>query len=426
MDPNGAVLQEAIFPPSGTCTPEELSLWRKKVSDDISTIYKAIKAMRDELEGAKLNTATGSDSRIYSNQDFNTSNEIKRLFTENKQLKQELHEMKKKLISMESQSRRENLVFDGVAESVSETWVDTEQKIYELLSKMNVTDSKNIKFERVHRLGEKKPDKPRSIIVKFSHFKDRDLVWQKRFNLKKIDNKIWISEDFPQEIMTARKKLYPILREGLRLKKKSQSEIKNISLRSDKLLVNNKQFTVNDIDKLPECLQPERFAVKKDQNSNVVAFYSSNAIFSNLNSKFSFKIEGKTYNCPEQYFQSCKAIHFNDTETASKIVSTLDPHKQLQLGKSVRGYNHASWMKKARNVLLNANLAKYNQNDQARSLLLDTGEATLVESSPSTEWGSGVRLHEKDSTNPSAWKGKNVMGQILMEVRKNLRTPFSH
>jgi ribA/ribD-fused uncharacterized protein len=247
-------------------------------------------------------------------------------------------------------------------------------------------------------------------------------VWQARFNLKQT--RLWISEDFPIEITRARQQLYPFLREGLRLKKMLNSDIKSVSLRLDKLYINNTQFGVNDIHKLPKCLQPHKIATRTDTKTNVVAFYTKNSLFSNFNTKFPFKIEGKQYNCSEQYFYSSKAIHFNDNETADQIMSTLDPLKQLELGKTVKNYNHKSWMQKAKQVLKTANHAKYNQNEAAKSELLSTGDSILAESSPNKHWGTGFRLHEKDSTNPTAWTnkgGKNVMGEILMEIRDSFK-----
>lgn len=106
------------------------------------------------------------------------------------------------------------------------------------------------------------------------------------------------------------------------------------------------------------------------------------SVFSNLNTKFPFQIEGKEYNSPEQFFHYCMAIHFNDTESARKIMSTLDPFKQLEFGKSVSNYNHTSWKKKAKPVLFKANRAKYEQNDEARKVLFGTGNAFLAEASP--------------------------------------------
>ena len=56
-------------------------------------------------------------------------------------------------------------------------------------------------------------------------------------------------------------------------------------------------------------------------------------------------------------------------------------------------------------------LAKFTQHDDLRAALLATGEATIVEHTRKDRyWGDGG-----DGT------GKNVLGQILMRVREELR-----
>lgn len=426
MDLLKIVQASDIFPPSGATEktfslPENSLDWCKKVSEHVSDLFKAISDIKDELRRCKETnlSSTYCSATEFTAERKQTDEVIKSLKKENAELRNEVKELKHKMIHMESQSRRENLLFDGVDEAENETWEESERKVFEILSKMEIAGHDNIKFERVHRVGEKSTTKPRTIIAKFSYFKDRENVWQHRFNLKK--SKIWVSEDFPYEILKARQILYPALREGLRLKKDPKSGIKSVSLRIDKLYVNKKQFTANDTDKLPQCLQPQQIATKTDPVTNVTAFYTKHSIFSNMNTKFPFKIEGRQYNCPEQFFHYCKAIHFNDTESAQKIMSTLDPFSQLGYGKSVKNYNHASWNKKANQTLLKANRAKYEQNDEARKALFATGNATLAEASPSKEWGTGVRLHDKDSTDPTKWVGQNQMGQILMQIRDNLK-----
>ena len=405
--PQGATAQT---PPSSPNSPT----WCSKVSQNISELFKAIQTMKEELSTLREMAAHTTNS---GNSNFTMPNEFDRLRQENAQLKAEIHELQRKFTNLDGQSRRENLLFDGITESDKETWSDSENKIRDILSKMEVPNHRDVKLERVHRKGEKNNDRPRTIIAKFSYYKDRENVWQKRFNLK--SSNIWISEDFSAEVNKARQQLYPCLREGLRLKKDPNSGIKSVSLRVDKLYVNNRQYCANEIHKLPKCLQPESIATRTDNANNVVAFYTKHSVFSNLNTKFPFKLEGKQYNCPEQYFHRCKAIHFNDLETADKIMSTLDPIKQLQLGKTVKHYNHKSWMTKAREVLKHANIAKYSQNEGARKLLLETGNATLAESSPSKYWGTGLRLSDKNCTIPT-WSGENQMGKILMEVRNSL------
>ncbi|KAL7371968.1 hypothetical protein ABVT39_007890 [Epinephelus coioides] len=57
---------------------------------------------------------------------------------------------------LENQSRRNNLVFDGIEESERETWATTEQKICTIISNNLKLDGKTIHIERAHRTG--KPD----------------------------------------------------------------------------------------------------------------------------------------------------------------------------------------------------------------------------------------------------------------------------
>jgi ribA/ribD-fused uncharacterized protein len=417
--------RDATFPPveatGQPLTPEDASpgnllLWMRKVSAEISQISLDVKTIKDDIHGCKEMASQASNlAREAAESAKQANDEVKRLSDENIKLKNDMCELSRKLVHLESQSRRDNLLFDGISEGHEyETWAVSEQKVKDVLKQMKVPNYNQIQFERVHRMGDQRPDRPRTIIAKFSRFKDREAVWQCRFSLKQT--KIYISEDYPQEIAVARQKLYPALREGLRLRKDPQSGIKSISLRQDTLFVNNKKFNVANMHNLPKCLQPEQIATREDSKTNVVAFYSRNSIFSNLNTKFPFVIEGKMFNCPEQYYHSSKAHFFNDTQTAEQIMSTVDPYKQLQLGKTVKNYVHNSWMQRARQVLTHANRAKYEQNKEAMSALLATGNATLAEASPNKDWGIGIRLHEKNCTNPNAcpgnrWPGKNWMGK---------------
>ena len=160
----------------------------------------------------------------------------------------------KKRIHLELQSRRENLIFDGFSESkTKETWLDCENKIYKLFDEsLGISSAKEIRLERVHMLGPKIPGKRRPIIAKFSFYEDRDNVWQNRTKLKNTN--YWISEDFPQEIQRDRKILYPILRAAQNAVKNPDSGIQKVSLNVDKLILNGRTFTINDIDRLPVAI----------------------------------------------------------------------------------------------------------------------------------------------------------------------------
>ena len=67
-------------------------------------------------------------------------------------------------------------------------------------------------------------------------------------------------------------------------------------------------------------------------------------------------------------------------------------------------------------------LAKFSQNADLKKQLLDTGDAWLVECAHSDIiWACGIRLNEDERFDASKWRGQNILGFALMEVRSILR-----
>ena len=218
-------------------------------------------------------------------------------------------------------------------------------------------------------------------------------------------------EDFPPEIRDNRQILWPYYQAA-----KSMDKFQSVSLTMDKLFLNHKLFTVKNLHEIPECLKPEQRAVRS--NEDAVVFYTKFAVFSNFHA-LPVKVEGQTYCCNEQYFQHAKAIFFNDFATAEKIMAESDPLKMSDLGKSVKGFKREIWEKeKAYAVLTRVNTSKYNQNEAAKMALLQTGDKQLGEGSPDMFYGTGVHIFAKDALDyETAWKGENIMGRILTEIR---------
>ncbi|KAL7388285.1 hypothetical protein ABVT39_010756 [Epinephelus coioides] len=139
-----------------------------------------------------------------------------------------------KMEYLEGQSRRNNLVFNGVAESPGETWADTEKKIMEILKEKLQLQHK-VEVERAHRTG--KPgggDRPRPIAVKLLRYKDREAILQRAKSLR--GTKIFINEDFTDAVRQKRKDLMPELRAA-----REKGDI--AYLRYDKLIVHARTST---------------------------------------------------------------------------------------------------------------------------------------------------------------------------------------
>ncbi|XP_052786304.1 uncharacterized protein LOC128221743 [Mya arenaria] len=124
--------------------------------------------------------------------------------------------MKNELVYMKSQSMRNNLIFGGIEEGPEEKQADTEVKFREFLkSKLNLAQElvTAMKIERAHRIGAHNQNggnpRPRNIVCKFTEFKDRETARKQGRQLK--GTTFFISEQFPAEIMEARRRLLPKL-----------------------------------------------------------------------------------------------------------------------------------------------------------------------------------------------------------------------
>jgi hypothetical protein len=117
-----------------------------------------------------------------------------------------------------------------------------------------------------------------------------------------------------------------------------------------------------------------------------------------------------------------KAILFNDLDNASLILNSDEPKEQKNLGRNVKNFCQEKWDEVADEVVFNANLAKYSQNENLKKLLLDTGDKIIVECSPyDSIWGNGLNISDTLKTPKEEWKGTNRLGKAIMRVRDILR-----
>lgn len=141
--------------------------------------------------------------------------------------------------------------------------------------------------------------------------------------------------------------------------------------------------------------------------------------------KSEFVLHGLTFNCAEQYMMYSKAMVFDDTYHAQKIMETKSQAKQKGYGRKVRNYNDDVWSEVRVEVVYDALMAKFRQNDDIREQLLSTGDLHLVEASPYDQiWGIGMDEDDPDATNPEKWDGDNLLGEVLMVVREHLRKEY--
>ena len=156
-----------------------------------------------------------------------------------RQLTQTVTFERERAIRLESHSRRNNLIFYNIPEEVKESTDKTENLVYTFLEEklnMDEEEASDISIERAHRLGKRKEDKQRPIIVKFSFHKDKERILSNAFKL--AGTGFGISQDFPQEIVNIRKGLIKVMKDA----KKEGREAK---LSNDKLYIDGQRYRPN-------------------------------------------------------------------------------------------------------------------------------------------------------------------------------------
>jgi ribA/ribD-fused uncharacterized protein len=136
----------------------------------------------------------------------------------------------------------------------------------------------------------------------------------------------------------------------------------------------------------------------------------------------SFQVDGVTYPTAEHFMMAGKARLFGDAEAVARILAISDPSEAKKAGRKVRGFDEQAWLSQRYALVVEGNDAKFRQNPSLGSFLLSLREDVLVEASPvDTIWGIGLAEDSPDVRSPERWRGLNLLGFALMEVRARLR-----
>lgn len=116
------------------------------------------------------------------------------------------------------------------------------------------------------------------------------------------------------------------------------------------------------------------------------------------------------------------SVFFNDSVTARDIMDNFRPNKLEELGRKIRNYDLHSWSRYCRSYLRQGNFAKFSQNPNIRQQLIDNVRNGELVYAVVDDCLLGVGLKDEDGRlyQKKSWKGKNLLGRALMEVRDML------
>ena len=143
-----------------------------------------------------------------------------------------------------------------------------------------------------------------------------------------------------------------------------------------------------------------------------IYFYGTKEIpygcFSNF-SAHPFTLDNQTWRTSEHYFQAMKFYpHWDHISALRKMPS---PMQVAKAGRSRARPLRADWESVKDDVMRQALRAKFTQNPDIKTVLLETGEEDIVENTTKDHyWGIG-----------SSGTGLNMLGKLLVELRTALR-----
>ncbi len=168
----------------------------------VEILHREFKSLRESLEFSQQQVET------LAAENASLRDSVKSLTENMTHLSEENKKIKETVIDLQARSMRDNLVFSGIPESAEEDPEATVKNFIKTYLKLPEDTVENICFERVHRMGAKKPGapRPRPIVAKFGYFKQKEQVKSRGRELKGTD--FGVNDQFPKEILERRKILF--------------------------------------------------------------------------------------------------------------------------------------------------------------------------------------------------------------------------
>ena len=141
--------------------------------------------------------------------------------------------------------------------------------------------------------------------------------------------------------------------------------------------------------------------------------------------KAPFVINDERYATAEHFMMAEKAALFEDGDARTRILQASSPGAVKALGRGIRNFDETVWVANRFEIVVRANVAKFDQHPELGEFLRQTGSRVLVEASPVDRiWGIGLAQGDERASDPNRWNGLNLLGFALMQARDRALSSF--
>ena len=188
----------------------------------------------------------------------------------------------------------------------------------------------------------------------------------------------------------------------------------------DKVVIQGKDYTLNNLHELPEDINCFK-ATSKSDNETVGFFGEANPLSNFHPAKFIH--EGQTYIYSEQFIQATKAAYFGDLDTYMKIMGCKTSFDCKQISWSIKNVDSKHWDAVAMSLCEPGIREKFVQNPHLMDpLIRRTENKMIVECTKDRLWGTGTALSEESCLNRDRWITQGILGRILERIRNEFKS----
>ena len=373
---------------------------------DLHTNYDKLKSMivsQQEVISKLAETITTNQhdmaNKLMEKIDHNSS-KLAEVAKENKQLHKENIALKDRIVKIELNQLRNNVIIMGMQEQCWENYKTTKERVYDTIAAAMDGDAstaletaRKVQITCCNRVGCYQVNKPRPISVMFEHREDKINLLQSKCNLP---SGVFMNEEYPSHTKKNRDVLRPILK----LAKGLPDYREHTKLQGDKLIINGIPYGVKDLHWLPLELTAYKAAQKEDKNT--IVFLGELSPYSNFHPS-PFIIEGQRFPTAKHWIQYSKTMSFSDSFVANAILNCESPYEAKKLSYQINRVDKQQWRDNGFDKCYTGVREKFKQNLHLHNMLKTTSPKTLAEASIDRTWGTGVSLRDSDALKQDHW-----------------------
>ena len=321
--------------------------------------------------------------------------------------------LKKKLSKIENELLESTAIIHGVHKDRWEEGSTRYNMVVDVLAYTmfgsnhheQINATRKILIKKTVRLGKFNSYKGRPISVTFVYNEDCEHLLA---NKKYLPKGVFVDKQYCEETENIRRILRPVIRKARRGTYKGRCRMEK-----DQVVIDGKRYGLRNLHQLPSDIST--FKCTSEESEDCVGFFGELNELSNFH-PCKFKINGITYSSSEQWIQHCKAKYFKDNITMAQIMSTENALESKLLARDIAGYDEQKWKDVAYQECYKGIFEKFDQNENLKRVLVNTGNKTLVESSYDQIWGTGIPLTDPACLDKTKWYNPGIMSKLLMDI----------